>query len=239
MKQRFTNLATTGTLISAFLLVTPISANPAIEKVDEEGKETFFYNKGFRNGYKEGEKEGYKKGLAKAEAAISQYKKKIEALESGKYLTKRHKVTPPRVYQQKNEDGTVSVVVKGCSIEKQLTPEEILMLPEIEKAESSYNSHAPSGTSSYAKRNSHAPSDNIFLPGIDPSDSITPSLGGEDMKVVYKTFPDTEFFRKLFRASGRPFSVIGGDKIKVIFPSEQEAESFCVRHNLNPGKDVL
>ena len=234
-------------LLSAFVLLgigatSSFSSNPSIEKIDQEGAETFFYNKGYRNGYADGQKKGFEQGLKTAKKALAKYKKKIEALEAGKYLSKKHKITPPRVYQKKNPDGTVSVVVGGCAIERQLSPQEILMLPEIDTFTDGGVSVSRAHTSpAYGGQGGGAamPSDSVFLPGVDGTKSETPSLGGSDIRVVYKFFPDTQFYRKLFRASSRPFSIAGGDRIKVIFPSEREAEAFCRRHNLKPGRDVF
>lgn len=222
--------------IGAVLLChQPLTADPSTEKVDQKGVETFFYNKGYRNGYADGEKEGYAKGLAKAERAIRQYKRKIEAYEAAKYLSKRHKIAPPKVYQKKNPDGTVSVVVKGCTIEKQLTPEEILMLPETNSVGSG-NVYNGSMLSSGAKPQTQSPSDHVFLPGIDSGKEPVAELSGNDIKATYLFFPDTEFYRNLFRVALRPFSVISGNRLKVIFPSEKDAKAFCVRHGVTPLK---
>ena len=215
--------------------VSILNASPKNEEtINQKGMESFFYNKGFADGVTSGERSGYKKAMKHATASLNKYKRKIKALEAGKYLSKRHKITPPRLYQQRGKDGSISVVVKGCAIEKQLSPSEILLLPQTNDYSNTLSRNRPT----YSTEQKKIISDNVFLPGIDTRNE-RPSLAGAEIKVVYKFFPDTGFYRKLFSASGKPYSVISGDKIKVIFKSKREADSFCIRHNLQEGRDVI
>jgi len=201
------------------------------ETIQGQTKEKFFYNKGVSDGIEEGRRMGYSDAMKDAERSIKKYKKYIKALEAGKYLSKKSKITPPRIYQERR-NGRVSVVVKGCNIEGELSPHDILMFPSMDDGGSGGSS---SGYSS-SETKSAPVSDSVFLAGVDRRKS-KPTPTGSLKKATFKTFEDTSFYRKLFRNTGLPFSIMSDKKIRVMFRSNKEAESFIRRHGLTQGKD--
>ena len=117
-------------LLTALTLtaVTAFAGND-VKHYNTDNIEQFQYQKGLREGIERGYKEGYRDALEFAKKQLRLYKKKIEALEAGKYLKEYSgKITNPEVYQLKNGDS-VKVIVRGCRIEKPLSPDEIIDLP--------------------------------------------------------------------------------------------------------------
>lgn len=215
-------------LMITFLLGMKLAyADPTPKEILENKElESFFYNKGYNDGLRDGVKKGAKKAFEKATRTMGKYEKKIKAMEMGKYLFKKQKITPPRLYQVQKADGSISVVVKGCKLEKQLSPNEILMLPSTENtrgARQEVVERGGDGTSPV--------SDSIHLPGVDTKVSI-PTLSGSNASLVYRFYADSTFYRDLFRVAGKPYSIVGGNKIKVIFKSEDTARRFNLRYKL-------
>jgi len=202
------------------------------EKVSEQNKEKFFYNKGVTDGFAEGKRVGYEEAMKDAKASLDKYSNYIKSLESGKYLSQKGKITPPRIYQEKRADGSISVVVRGCNIEGELSPKDILMFPVTD-------SHSESDASSIGSPSGKPvmPSDSVYLAGVDYSKKSKPTDGMSAKKTTFKTFVDNEFYRKLFRGAGLAFSIQPNSKIRVMFSSNDEADRFVNRHGLIEGKD--
>lgn len=209
------------------------STRSIAEKVDKQDGETFFYNKGFSDGFEEGKKIGFEQALKEGAEALSKYEAYIKSLEAGKYLSKKGKITPPRIYQEKRADGSISVVVQGCNIEGELSPKDILLFPSID--ESRNNSSRKIASSSAG--NSDSVSDSVYLAGIDNPKKQRPLASNSAINATFRTFEDNSFYRKLFRGSGLAFSIQPNREIRVMFSSEQEAERFMNRHGLTSGKD--
>lgn len=209
------------------------SSRSISEKVSAQNKEKFFYNKGVADGFADGKRVGYEEAMKDAKQSLLRYKNYIKSLESGKYLSKKGKITPPRIYQEKRADGSISVVVKGCNIEGELSPKDILMFPALENGSSGrYSKQAQSGADV-----SSAVSDSVYLAGVDYKKKSKPRGGQYAKKATFRTFVDNNFYRKLFRGSGLAFSIQPNSKIRVMFPSNEKAESFMARHGLVQGKD--
>lgn len=207
------------------------SSRSISETINEKTKEKAFYNKGFDDGFSNGEEIGYAKAVAANEKSIERYKNYIMSLEAGKYLSKKGKITPPRIYQESRSDGSISVTVRGCNIEGELSPEDILSFP-------SYAGEVTQSRSSQSKYKEGGKSDSVFLAGIDRKRKISRPEASEDgVRGTFKTFPDTSFYRKLFHASDLIFSIQSDKQIRVMFKSEQEALGFVRRHRLEEGKD--
>lgn len=204
------------------------------EKVTGENKEKFFYNKGVADGFEDGKRVGYEEAMKDAKEALLKYKNYIKSLESGKYLSKKGKITPPRIYQEKRPDGSISVVVQGCNIEGELSPKDILMFPVLENGTPRTYKEGGNGIS---PTDTTVVSDSVYLAGVDYKKKSKPSGGDFAKKATFRTFVDNSFYRKLFRGSGLPFSIQPNSKIRVMFPSNTEAESFMQRHGLIKGKD--
>lgn len=201
----------------------------------------FFYDKGFSDGKTEGMRIGYEKAKKEVLAKLKNRLTAIKAMEAGKYLSKKHKITAPQIYQVKKPDGSMSVLVKGCRLEGELTPEEIVLLP---KAESNYagisGANADSILPSTVETGSNkGVSNGVFMPGIDSNRYDKPALAGSMTNTVYKYLPNTAFYTKLLRSSGFPYTISnGGVNLKVRFSSEREAITFLKRYDLEPGRDV-
>lgn len=202
----------------------------------------FFYDKGFSDGKTEGIRIGYEKAKKEMLLKLKSRLKAIKAMEAGKYLSKKHKITAPQIYQVKKPDGSLSVLVKGCRLEGELTPEEIVLLP---KAQESYmgmsganaNSLLPSTVDTNSAN--RGVSDGVFMPGVDANRYDKPQLASSMTNTVYKYLPNTEFYTKLLRTSGFPYTISnGGVNLKVRFSSEREAITFLRRYDLEPGRDV-
>lgn len=212
------------------------SSRSLSEKVSPENKEKFFYNKGITDGFADGKRVGYEEAMNDAKASILKYKNYIESLESGKYLSKKGKITPPRIYQEKRPDGSISVVVKGCNIEGELSPKDILMFPTIDGNSGGSLGTLDNSVSSSAEKSAIV-SDSVYLAGVDYQKKSKPTDGTYAKKATFRTFVDNDFYRKLFRGSGLAFSIQPNSQIRVMFPTNDEAESFMSRHGLIKGKD--
>jgi len=221
-------------------VVLCLSTGPLYAKKADADK--FFYEKGFTDGKKEGMRIGYEKAKKEVLAKLKSRLKAIKAMEAGKYLSKKHKITAPQIYQVKKPDGSMSVLVKGCRLEGELTPEEIVLLP---KAEESYtgisganaNSLLPSTVDT--STTDRGVSNGVFMPGVDANRYDKPQLANSMTNTVYKYLPNTNFYTKLLRSSGFPYTISnGGTNLKVRFSSEREAIIFLKRYDLEPGRDV-
>jgi len=202
--------------------------------------DTFFYNKGFSDGKAEGMRLGYAKAKKEIMKKLKSRLRTIKAMEAGKYLSKKHKITAPQIYQVRNSDGSLSVQVKGCRLEGELTTEEIVLLPKVEEG---YISDAPArnlvSSTSMPKEKSVGLSDGVFMPGIDAAQYTKPTMASNVTQAVYKYLPNTSFYVNLLRTSGFPFTVTnGGSHLKVRFSSSSEAIGFLRRYELQPGRDM-
>jgi len=205
------------------------------EHLNSTNKENFFYNKGFKDGFEDGKRKGYAQAIREAKRAIDMYKKRIEAYEVSKYLSRKGKITPPRLYQKRDENGKVEIVVKGCEVRGKLTTQDILLLPNLSKDEYSTTS---GGGFDYHTTDSHStPSDSVFLAGVDRGVDIAKPTHSLVRKTTL-VFRDTNFFRKLLRASGVIYTIeANGGGLRAIFASKREAENFIKNNNFLYGKD--
>lgn len=218
--------------------VTPVDATHSSRDISENlnasNKERFMYNKGFKDGYEIGKREGYKKALDEAKKALDEYKNTIHAYEMGKYLARKGKITPPRLYQKRGRNGQFSVIVKGCEVRGELSPADILKLPKyIGKETVSASSFSDQGVGESSKF-----SDGVFLTGIDhrhtPIAKPTTSLKQVNAIILR----DTKFYRDLLRSSGTLFSIEeNGGGLKAVFSSPRERDSFIRNYGLEYGKD--
>lgn len=223
-----------------WLLALCMCASPLYAKKADADK--FFYEKGFTDGKKEGLRLGYEKAKKEVLSKLKSRLTAIKAMEAGKYLSKKHKITAPQIYQVKKPDGSMSVLVKGCRLEGELTPEEIVLLP---KAENIYGDTSGSNADSLLPstvdpvQGTAGVSNGVFMPGIDANRYDKPALASNMTNTVYKYLPNTEFYTKLLRSSGFPYTMSnGGTNLKVRFSSQQEALTFLKRYDLEPGRDV-
>jgi len=202
----------------------------------------FFYDKGFNDGKTEGMRLGYDKAKKELMAKLKSRLTAIKAMEAGKYLSKKHKITAPQIYQVKKPDGSMSVLVKGCRLEGELTPEEIVLLPKagnLDADASAANAKSLLPSTVDPVQGTKGVSDGVFMPGIDSNRYDKPAMANSMTNTVYKYLPNTEFYTKLLRSSGFPYTISnGGTNLKVRFSSEREAITFLKRYDLEPGRDV-
>ena len=223
-----------------WLIALGLCVNPLYAKKADADK--FFYDKGFTDGKTEGMRLGYDKAKKELMAKLKSRLTAIKAMEAGKYLSKKHKITAPQIYQVKKPDGSMSVLVKGCRLEGELTPEEIVLLP---KAGNLYADASTANAKSLLPstvdpvQGTKGVSDGVFMPGIDSNRYDKPAMANSMTNTVYKYLPNTEFYTKLLRSSGFPYTMSnGGTNLKVRFSSEREAIIFLKRYDLEPGRDV-
>jgi len=201
----------------------------------------FFYDKGFSDGKAEGLRIGYEKAKKEVLQKLKSRLKAIKAMEAGKYLSRKHKITAPQIYQIRRDDGSLSVLVKGCRLEGELTPEEIVLLPKAEGVYGAVSDGANVGSllPSTINPSVTGASNGVFIPGIDTSSYDKPQLANSATNTVYKYLPNTVFYTKLLRTSGFPYTISNaGSNLKVRFASEREAIIFLQRYDLEPGRDV-
>jgi len=189
----------------------------------------------YEKGYKQGKSVGYKKGFeAGKKYFLKQLKRrmaKLKAMEAGKYLVKEYKITAPEVFQKKQRDGSIKVVINGCKLEKELTPEEIMMLPSVP------NGYKISSNSTYTpSTNKPAVSNSVYLPGVDYNEDI-PHTTEEQNDVTYLILPNTQYYKKLLDTAGKPYAISNDDKIKVIFENQRDKNLFINHYELNAGED--
>jgi hypothetical protein len=192
----------------------------------------------FGMGYKKGKIVGYRKGFeAGKKEALKELNKRfaeIKAMEAGKYLVKQYKITAPKVFQKKMSDGSIKVVIDGCKLEKELTPEEIMLLPKMPngyKVSSSYGGYNPSVSQK-------AISDSVYLPGVDTEDNI-PHGTEEVNDITYLILPNTEYYKKLLDKAGKPFSISADGKIRVLFQNHRDKMLFINHYELKAGEDYI
>jgi len=226
--------------ISFVTLIISLACSMLYAKPDPD---KFFYDKGFSDGKKEGLRLGYDKAKKEILKKLKKRITAIKAMEAGKYLSKKHKITAPEIYQVKKADGTLAVKVRGCRLEGELTPEEIIQLPS---APSSYTLEGSiqSNTSSPAHMNSNYQqpkgiSNGVFSAGIDSYGQEPAKLASKLNGVVYSYFPNTEFYVGILRVSSLPFTVAnGGENLKVRFESYRDRDNFIIKYELEAGRDV-
>lgn len=204
---------------------------PFTENINKTTEERTFYNKGFKDGYDSGKRDGYAEALKAAEMKIAKYKMDIMGWESGKYLSSKGKVTPPRIYQ-KRKGGKFEVVVKGCEVRGELSPSDILSLPLMDDEVQNIDSGTmDSGTATEEY------SDGVYLNGVDNEEATAiPTSSLKQTSVI--VLRDTKFYRDLLRSSGILYTVEGnGGGLKAIFKNPRERESFVTSYDLEYGKD--
>lgn len=206
------------------------------ENINSSTKERTFYNKGFKDGFEIGKREGYAEGLERAKKALEAYRNKIKSYEAGKYLSLKGKITPPRLYQSR-KNGRFEVFVKGCEVRGQLSPSDILILPEIDENDSGA-SLLGSVTGAGESRNEPT-SDGVFLKGVDDGDETPVAVPTASLKQKNSiVLRDTKFYRDLLRSSGILYTIEGnGGGLKAIFSNPREKQSFVTSYNLEYGKD--
>lgn len=197
------------------------------KQYNTEHIEQFEYNRGFKQGIERGYKSGYADAIVFAKKQLRLYAKKIKALEAGKYLKEYDKkITNPAIYQTK-QGNNINIIVRGCRIEKPLTPDEILELP-LYPIDTSTN-----GQFSYS--NADESNVNIFdNTRSDSSDVLIRDGNGFFGSRPKSSFVNTDSFfyiensaknRKHLNTLNYSYA-IENNRIKIVFKNSVEREAF-------------
>jgi hypothetical protein len=95
-------------LVASLLTVSGFAESPVGE---------FYYEKGYVEGSNDNYYKGYQAGIKEVLKRLENYSKVVEAREAGKYLSSNGMITAPMVFQEKQSDGAVKTIVKGCEME--------------------------------------------------------------------------------------------------------------------------
>ncbi len=200
---------------------------------DSSGMLDMYYKKGLESGAKNGYDKGYKDGIELAKKRLRLYSDKIKANESGKYLKEYGgKITNPEIYQIK-DGNSINVIVKGCKIEKQLTPDEIIDL-ELFPIDGDdmkfkyYNMNKDNialfdeqNPTSYGGSSGVTNSVDVFENDNMGYMKNRPSLNNSNTKYMY--LPNSNNLRTKLTNLNYTYS-IENDRIKVIYGSEREKD---------------
>lgn len=221
------------TILFGFLILIGFVTNSFSDDkaYDASGMLDMYYKKGLEVGAKNGYEKGYKDGLELAKKRLRLYSDKIKANESGKYLKEYGgKITNPEIYQIK-DGNSINVIVKGCKIEKQLTPDEIIDLElfpiDGDDMKFKYYNMTKDNISLFDEQNPTS-----FSGGVTNSVDVfendnmgymrdRPSLSNSNTKYVY--LPNSNNLRTKLTNLNYTYS-IENDRIKVIYGSEREKD---------------
>jgi len=209
-------------------LVAKDSEDKNVRNYNSEHLEQFFYKKGLKDGAEKGYKDGYRDGIRLAKKQLRLWSTKIKALEEGKYLKEyRGKITNPAVYQIKS-GNEIKVIVRGCRIDKQLTADEIIDLP-----------HYPidgNGNKSFKYYNIDETALSPFDDTIATNSADIIERDGNGFNAGRPSNPYTNnssyYYLENSRAMRKKLDVLNysyaieDDKLKVIFDSKKEKDSF-------------
>jgi len=219
----------------ALLITFFFSTNSFSEEksYDASGMLDMYYKKGLEAGAKSGYKKGFTDGLELAKKRVRLYADKIKANESGKYLKEYGgKVTNPEIYQIR-DGNSINVVVKGCKIEKQLTPDEIIDLElypiDGDEMKFKYYNMNKDNVALFDEQN---PTSMNSSGGVTNSVDVfendnmgymrdRPSLNNSNTKYIY--LPNSNNLRTKLTNLNYTYT-IENDKIKVIYGSEREKD---------------
>lgn len=212
-----------------FFAVGLLAQETDVKNYNTEHIQQFYYKKGLRDGAEKGYKNGYRDALRASKKQLRLWATKIMALESGKYLKEyAGKITNPEIYQIKN-GNEIKVVVKGCKIEKPLTPDEIIDLPQYPidaNGNYKFKYYNIDETASSPLEDGNNITNSADVVGRDGNGfySNRPSSPYAN-KASYYYLPNSRSMRKKLDVLNYSYA-IEDNKIKVIFNSEKEKNSF-------------
>lgn len=200
---------------------------------DATGMLDLYYKKGLKAGAEEGYQKGFQQGLELAKKRIRLYEKKIKANENGKYLKEYGgKITNPEIYQIR-DGSSISVIVKGCKIEKQLTPDEIIDLElypmDGDNKNFKYYNMNKNNVALFDEQNpTVTDSADIFSNDNMSYKKERPSLNDKATNYVY--LPNSSVLREKLTNLNYSFA-IEGNRVKVVYSSERERDLLLKRLN--------
>ena len=210
-----------------------VSLHAEVKEYNTEHIEQFQYQQGFKDGARKAYKEGYRDALRFAKKQLRLWAKTIKAYEAGKYLKEYDKkITNPAIYQSK-QGNTVKVIVRGCRIERQLSPDEILELPMYPidttgNGKFDYTNMDASDVNIFDKDTFTNSGDIVARDGDGFYSSRPTNPFTNNASFLY--FPNTEQNRKKLTVLNYNYT-IEDNKIKVIFRSKEERQFFIQKLN--------
>lgn len=221
-------LATIGLITVAFSIQLMASEdNPRTGDIRDIEK--FFYNQGVKESYNEAYAAGYTKAVKDSLMALKRYDQLIKAREAGKYLIAQDKLSSPEAYLIESENGGLEIKIRGCKIEKELTPADILKAPLANARMFDNNEIDAYGEN---KSNIDTASNSVVISKRDTIQSEVPILPGNETQRSKRVYNNTPTIRKALDANNVVYS-ISDKKIRAIFSSSRTAEKFENEFKLN------
>jgi len=151
---------------------------------------------------------------------LMKYEKKMEAIESAKYLLKEGKITYPQVFKISN-GNSFKIIIIPPRIEDKLSITDLVKIPSIS------NTNLISPTTSNNIQNMSNINPNAFYLQNQKYYINTPIKEVKSLnKEVTMRFPKKAFIKEILIKSGKPIIEEKNDYL-VIFNSKKEEESFC------------
>lgn len=175
--------------------------------------EEFFYQKGYQEGYAKGKKEGfiegYKRALQDIKAILNLYKKDLQALEVGKYLSEEQKITYPRIVKIQNPDGSFEIKVIGCRFENLRSLDDI---PNLE---------VPIVSATEVQKYKEAKEDLVSIPKL--SQEVKSAYNNPPKPIIVKV---DKKYKNLLEKLNIPYEINDKGEIKAIFFKQKDYENF-------------
>ena len=204
----------TAIILTGFMLTSSLYAKN-INKIPAS-LGNFFYQKGYKEGYANGYRQGYQQAINDVLKRLTKYKKKMEAIEAGKYLLATGQITYPQVYKVSLPDGGYKIIIIPPKVEDKLSLSSLIEIPNASNICASFQKTKNNGgyPGSFSLNNQN----NIVQNGIKSVKSI-------NNKTVLH-FPKTQKVFNILLQSGIPF-VENANSYTVYFQDINEEKNFC------------
>jgi len=230
----FNPLKKIGVIFSLFALLFSFSfgSGPQLSGSDQMTEmQKFYFDLGKKTGKIAGTNEGYQTALKDFKSLIKKYKKKVKALEAGKYLVQSGKITYPKVYKIR-EGNSYRIEIKPSIVEREFTPEDLFLLPLINGAENDslggVSLDSSSAMNSRGRYNSSKNPNSFDLPSIESTkrykrpNSSGKIRGKTTLRIPYKS----SSVKKFLEAYGSKYVDTKSGYI-VSFSNTREKKKFC------------
>lgn len=209
----------TGVLIP---IVTMFAADTNLKDLTE--MQNFYYQKGYNDASEKFYKSGYEQAVFDLTKQMQKYRKLIDSYEAGKYYMEKNKITFPKIFRSKDNNGNYIVQIETPEIKEKLTLEDIFILPELDNINASFSSQSQFGTNTInspvysAKMNAIYPARNTTASSINSPISI--------MKEFSVTYPKTDRIKRVLESGSIKF-VETPQHYKAYFRNQNDFELFC------------
>jgi len=211
-------------ITATFILTVCIFAE---EKVDNTAHmselKTFYTSLGEEKGYSRGLTVGYNTAIKDFRKLVRTYRKKIKALEAGKYFSEEGKITHAKIYKIK-KNGVYSIKIKAPVVEQAFTAEDLFIIPLLDGTVNKSFDVKDTGIAQAVTFNN-----SLDLPDIESTHKTirTNSIGSVratvSVEIPYKS-SDTKKFLEIF---GSDYSETTKGYI-VTFADSKEKKKFCI-----------